>query len=637
MATPVYIETTPLSRALAWLRVVLESALDWIFSLKHSAGLYRNVVRSMGFLLFYIYSVAVLYDYNQWQALFANLFPATIASNPNLLIINLGVLAFSTVLHPEVLRHLLALAAPYMLIHRLAAVYMADIFEKDANVARRFINQAAFAEDYLTIRVRAGTLVESNHDSPIVQIGGPGYVTVELDSAAVFESHDGTVRVIGPTSKMPHGRAVVEDFERLRQCIDLRDIIDRQEVTSRSRDGILVKARDIQYSYSVYRGENLQKTLTLPYPFEEEAIKRMVKAVIVPVSPGKQADTRPEWTRPLPGRLFVSINIEFSNFIGRNGLSEFFSSIGSPEEEALRQQGERLGKDAQALAGNEGQSSNDDLLKAGSFKHRPKLAEDMFKSHAFINFMKAKGLQVNWIGVGIWQTPSQIIPENHLDAWKTSQENKRLSSPEQLNRLYRETHANTLIQLVNQLPLSPYYRLYNEMEQGQKTETQVIEVILEQYLSYLRNISKHFEDHHQPPPENIITALEAVGLLQYHQVGSDYYVCIKTTSRPDIDIQGAMTYTIEVAFSSYPLPGYTPHAVMFDFGDRQQLDFAFSVNVPNLTVEPPSPQTLTMQCDELYVRAQFQVSIFPDTSTDAQIDIEQNGSNIAHLLVTLTD
>jgi hypothetical protein len=637
MATPVSIETDPWGHALAWLRLVLESALDWIFSLKHSAGLYRNIVRSMGFLLFYIYSVAVLYDYNQWQELFSNLFPATIASNPNLLIINLGVLAFSTVLHPEVLRHLLALAAPYMLIHRLAAVYMADIFEKDANVARRFINQAAFAEDYLTIRVRAGTLVESNHDSPIVQIGGPGYVTVELDSAAVFESHDGTVRVIGPTSKMPHGRAVVEDFERLRQCIDLRDIIDRQEVTSRSRDGILVKARDIQYSYSVYRGENLQKTLNLPYPFEEEAIKRMVKAVIVPVSPGKQADTRPEWMRPLPGKLFVSINIEFSNFIGRNGLSEFFSSIGSPEEDALRQQGEQLGKDAQALAGNEGQSSNDVLLKAGSFKHRPKLAEDMFKSHTFINFMKAKGLQVNWIGVGTWQTPSQIIPENHLDAWKTSQENKRLGSPEQLNRLYRETHANTVIQLVNQLPLSPYYRLYSEMEQGQKTETQVIEVLLEQYLTYLRNISKHFEDHQQSPPENIITALEAVGLLQYHQVGSDYYACIKTTSRPDIDIQGAMTYTIEVAFSSYPLPGYTPHAVMFDFGDRQQLDFAFSVNVPNLTVEPSSPQTLNMQRDELYVRAQFQVSIFPDTSTDAQIDIEQNGSNIAHLLVTLTN
>lgn len=632
MATPVFVGASFSDRMMAWLKLLLEAALDLVFSLKHAAGLYRSFVRTVGLFLFYIYFLVNLHEPDVWLQVLARPFTA---SDSSLFIINLFWLAADTIVHPQLIRNMLALVAPYMLIHRLASVYLADIFEKEAEVGSRFINQAAFAEDYLTVRVRAGQLVESYHDSPIVQIGGPGWITVELDSAAVFESPDGNVRVIGPTSQMRHGRAVIEDFERLRQCVDLRDIIDRQEVASRSRDGILVKARDIQYSYSVYRGENPRKSLERPYPFDEEAVKNMVKSVIVPVAPGKQADTRPEWMRPLPGKLFVSINIEFTNFIRQSGLSEFFSSIGSPEEEALRRRSEQLGKDAQALAGQNGQSPEDVQLKAGAFNHRPKLADELFHSHRFTGFMKKKGLQVNWIGVGTWQTPSQIIPENHLEAWKTSQENRKKSSPENLNRLYKETYSGTLIQLINQMVLNPYYRLYSELEQGKKTDEQVIDALLEQYTGYLRNTSKHFEDHNQNVPEKIATALEFVDLLRYHQVGSDYYACLKATARPDTNIQGAMVYLIDVAFSSHPLPGYTPHPVMFDFRDQPQLNFEFYVNAPNTTIEPPAPQTLTMGRDELYVRAQFQASILPDTQSDGFVEIQQNGMSLSILPLKL--
>lgn len=632
MATPVFVGASLYDRTMAWLKLLVEAALDLVFSLKHAAGLYRNVVRTVGLFLVYIYFLVNLHTPDAWLEVLSRPFTATDSS---LFVINLFWLAADTFIHPQLIRNILALVAPYILIHQLASVYLAEIFEKDTEVASRFINQAAFAEDYLTIRVRAGQLVESYNDSPIVQIGGPGWVTVELDSAAVFESPDGTVRVIGPTSQMRHGRAVIEDFERLRQCVDLRDIIDRQEVASRSRDGILVKARDVQYSYSVYRGENPKKSLEHPYPFDEEAVKNMVKAVIVPVAPGKQADTRPEWMRPLPGKLFVSINIEFTNFIRQSGLSEFFSSIGSPEEEALLRRSEQLGKDAQALAGRSGQSPEDIQLKAGSFNHRPKLAEELFRSHRFTGFMKKKGLQVNWIGVGTWQTPSQIIPENHLEAWKTSQDNRKNSSPENLNRLYRETYSSTLIQLINQMVLNPYYRLYSEMEQRQKTEEQVIDALLEQYTAYLRNTSKHFEDHNQNLPVKISTALEFVDILRYHQVGSDYYACLKTTVRPDANIQGAMVYIIEVAFSCHPLPGYTPSPIMFDFRDQPQIDFEFYVNAPNTTVEPSSPQVLTMGRDQLYVRAQFQASILPDTQSDGFIEIQQNGMSLSILPLKL--
>lgn len=633
MAIPVFAQPSEFDRALAWARGIVESALNWVFSLSHSAGQYRNTVRWLGFGLLYTYWVLTLNNLDGWISLFATLNTTSSTGDPSVLIMQMGIFIFSTFLHPEVLRHVIAVVAPYMLIHRFAAIYLADIFEKETSVASRFIKQAAFAEDYLTIRVRAGRLLESNYDSPIVQIGGPGYVTVELDSAAVFERPDGSIRVIGPTARMPHGRAVIDDFERLRQCIDLRDIVDKQEITSRSKDGIVVKARDIQYSYSIYRGENAKKSLDLPYPFDEEAIKKMVKGVVVPVSPGKQPQRTPEWTRPLPGGLFVSINIEFANFINQRGLSEFFSSIGSPEEDALRQRAEKIHQDAQALAGQDGYNLDESPLKAIPFTSRPNLAEAMFGSAAFKNFMKGKGLQVNWIGVGTWETPNEIIPENHLEAWKTSLENLRLGGSEQLNRLYDDSRASTLIQRINQLPINAYYVL---TQQGQKTDEEIVDGLFEHYLGYLRGVSRYFEDHQQKIPGNINTALEAVGLLLYHDIGSDYYACIKTTSRSDVDIQGAIAYTIGVAFSARPLPGYIPYSVSFDFKDNSELEFLIAASTFNATLNPPGPQKITMKPGELYIHTQFQVILLPGTSADVLIDIEQSQQNLAHLLVPLT-
>jgi hypothetical protein len=633
MAIPVFAQQSEPNRTLTWVKGMIESALSWVFSLSHSAGQYRNTVRWLGFGLLYTYWVLTLNDLEGWLSLFADLNTTSSTGDPSVLIMQMGIFIFSTFLHPEVLRHVIAVVAPYMLIHRFAAIYLADIFEKETSVASRFIKQAAFAEDYLTIRVRAGRLLESNYDSPIVQIGGPGYVTVELDSAAVFERPDGSIRVIGPTAKMPHGRAVIDDFERLRQCIDLRDIVDKQEITSRSKDGIVVKARDIQYSYSIYRGENAKKSLDLPYPFDEEAIKKMVKGVVVPVSPGKQPQRTPEWTRPLPGGLFVSINIEFANFINQRGLSEFFSSIGSPEEEALRQRAAKIHQDAQALAGQDGYNLDESPLMAIPFTSRPNLAETMFGSAAFKNFMKGKGLQVNWIGVGTWETPNEIIPENHLEAWKTSLENLRLGGSEQLNRLYNDSRASTLIQKINQLPINAYYVL---TQQGKKTDNEIIDGLFEHYVGYLRSISRYFEDHQQKIPENINTAIEAVGLLLYHDIGSDYYACIKTTSRADVDIQGAIAHTIGVAFSARPLPGYISYSVNFDFKNNSELEFLIAANTTNATLDPPGPQKITMKHDELYIYTQFQVILLPGASAEVLIDIEQNHQNLAHLLVPLT-
>jgi hypothetical protein len=625
MASQAFVQPSIFSRAVNRIKSIIESGLNWIFSLRHSAGSYRNNVRWAALLLFYIFSVITLYDSNGWAILVSGLIN-------NQSINGIFDLIFKSILHPIVLRNLIAVIAPYLLVHTLAAIYLADIFEKDVKVAKRFLNEAAFAEDYMTIRIQAGRLRESDQDSPIVQISGPGYVTVELDSAAVLECPDGTLRVIGPTTGLPNGRAVIEDFERLRQCVDLRDIISHQDVTSRSRDGIVIKARDIQYSYSAYRGKYPLKSLACPYPFDEEAIKQMVKGVVIPVSSDRQPPKTPEWMRPLPGGLFVSVNIEFGNFISQRGLSEFFSSIGSPEEESLRQRAEKITREAHKLAGKNGSSAGVSPLKAGDFEYRPAMAEKLFGSITFKEIMRKKGLQVNWIGVGTWETPDEIIPENHLEAWKTSIENQKLGGEEQLTRLYKSSLGAKLIELINDLPINTYYRL---AEKEQKNDDQVIEALLEEYIKYLNGIKRYFEDLGEKTPENINTALESINLLLYHDIGSDYFACTKTIPQPDQNIAGAICYTINVAFSTQPLPGYTPHPVMFDFQNNPQLEFVFKASALNAEIEPPNPQKAIMKIEDLYIHNQFQVLLLPGTSADVFIDIEQNGRRLKQLEIPL--
>ena len=46
-----------------------------------------------------------------------------------------------------------------------------------------------------------------------------------------------------------------------------------------------------------------------------------------------------------------------------------------------------------------------------------------------------RGTHINWIGVGTWDTPAQIIPKNHREAWKISRENFRRGNSAELQRI----------------------------------------------------------------------------------------------------------------------------------------------------------------------------------------------------------
>lgn len=488
----------------------VDTVFNRLFSLTHSAALLRSAIIG-GLFCFIAFSLtAGTRTVGQWGELFGNF--ALVSANPPMLLPNGDDLRATTLKllaalfwNPDVLRRLIALYAPFWLLHHITAIYLADIFEKDEEVAQRFIMQAAFAADYHTVRIREGKIVESDQDSPMVQIGGPGYVIVELDSAVLFERPDGTAHVVPPTVSAWHGKKIIGGFERIRQAVDLREIMGSQEVTARSRDGIPIIAKDIQYSYSIYRGENPGKTLQTPYPFIEKALESLAYKAPRLVKPGVAPAAKPDWLSPLPGKINGPIQLELGGFISKHGLSEFLSSIGAPEEDALRNREDELDKMGQHLSGRTDNNSGEILFKPAEFTPRANITALFYKEDGFKKRAADRGIQVDWIGVGTWVTPTEIIPANHLEAWKISRENFVRSDPEQIKRLQEDARLQESLRLIQTMPVGKFYT-----ELQQENDAALIDSLVGDYYERIQSALELYEREGEEPPFALLEALRVL-------------------------------------------------------------------------------------------------------------------------------
>lgn len=484
--------------------------LNKIFELSHTMAGTRSTALFVIFVALALLFISISQSLEDWGRLLQDLLvwsgdgsvPET-AGNP---LINLfGALFFN----PIVWGHLIAIYAPFWLMRHITAIYLADVFEKDEAVAYQFISQAAFASEYGTIRIRQGKIVEGDQSSPIVQIGGPGYVVVELDSAVLFEKPDGTPHVIAPTASEPRSKKVVDGFERIRQTTDLRDISDKYELSARSRDGIPVTGKDIQYTYSIYRGENAVKTLKTPYPFDENALISLVYKAARTVKVGVAPSNKPDWLSPLPGKLGGSIQAELGGFVNKHGLSEFLSSIGDPERDALRNQEEKLEREAQDISGQNGSRTYEDSISATPFSSRASITA-RFYNESFKKTLAAKGFQLNWIGVGTWVTPAEIIPAKHLEAWKISRENSSRNSPEQLKRLREDAYLQKALNLIQTIPIGRFYVELKDIED----DDIVIETLLGDYYERIQSALELFERDGLELPRVIMEALSILNKVR---------------------------------------------------------------------------------------------------------------------------
>jgi hypothetical protein len=371
---------------------------------------------------------------------------------------------FTALFAKDVLRHFLVLGLALWLALRLAAIYLDDIFElDDTSVADRFLRQAAFASRFPVIRIREGGVDPVQRNSPITRIGGPGLVDVHLENAALFEKPDGSPHVVRPTLK----KAVVLDgFERLRKVIDLRDQVLEVTVNGRTQDGIPVTAKDVRLVFSVYRGAGQfipGADMQQSYPFDEEAVHALVY---------RQGSA--PWIEAMRGL----VRSELSSFITRHTLNEF-------------------------LVYAEDQPDPDRFISRDEISG---LFYDF--TQGFSKRAQENGIQLTWIGLGTWVTPSEIIPEQHLEAWRLSSDNRLRGSEWNLRRIRNESRLSELMRLIDQISSS----YYEWIGQDLPPETILRRMIL-QYREKLRLARSLYEEHNQPVPPELDAAIRHLTLL----------------------------------------------------------------------------------------------------------------------------
>ncbi len=390
-----------------------------------------------------------------FKSLFGSSGEATPSSFVNL-IKTFGLSFFS----PVSLRLIPVLVAPYLLALDSASEYLANVFELDnQDIAREFINRAAFGSRYETLLIKNGAVAEKDLQSPLLHIGGPGLVKVDLHSVALFEKPNGRPHVIGPTVQENASENTLEGFERLRATLDLRDIvIGPLNVGERTQDGIKVYAEDVRMVFSVWRGaspEERTPTKTRAYPFRKDAIPSLVyrQTCHAEQTEGKNPHCS-DWVEATRSDIISAMK----NFISQHKLSDFLTSVGEPEISTLNQKRQILQQGEESADVPNFYSRDEISSRFPRFSETPVSddASNLFSAfaRAFTENNRRRGVELSWLGIGTWNPPDKIIPEKNRQAWLLSKENMTRGNPAKLAALEEEEKHKEFLRQVQKISLS---------------------------------------------------------------------------------------------------------------------------------------------------------------------------------------
>jgi hypothetical protein len=473
--------------------------LDWLFELTHQGGRRRQALRF--WLFFLIWFGLVMFNWVGTIRQDLSTFFSVLLTQQGDLIGSLSMV-LGHLLDPAALRILVIVLAAYWLAFQAAHLFLADIFEQEESVGGEFIKQAAFASSYHAINISKGKIHPAYEDSPVLLIGGPGELQVELDSAVLVEGPDGH-RVIGPTGREHRGRARLNGFERIRQCVDLRDQHNTQTVVARSRDGILISARDIRYMYSIARGHQAPSHAN-PYPYDEEAV---LNQVYTQTRNAGQPASEPDWKKNLPGKIFAQINRHLSGFISSYNVGEFLANIGEPEMAQMDKVEVNIAETSVRIAGG-GETSSTLRLEPGKFIPRTNIS-NLFQDVTFAKVQQRKGFQLHWIGVGTWDTPDTGILENHLQAWLLSRENAQRGNPQRLQELEDDARMHELLRMIQEM-LSSFQATIEKTGESD----QVVEEMLADFHERLKLALDLYHRDAGDPPLELLDAIRVISEIR---------------------------------------------------------------------------------------------------------------------------
>jgi hypothetical protein len=343
----------------------------------------------------------------------------------------------------------------YNLARLMAARYLDDVYElNDEDLASDFLEEVTFGYGRGQITINEGKISEKDERSPLILIGGPGSIQVNLDSIALLETVTGEPEVIYPRSAAwKLGR-----FERIREIgkfdevgkreyaiINLRDqFIGKLSVKSRTKDGILLEAHDIKVIFSILRRQtDSDKVQGDAYLFDERAVQALVynQTIITPEPANSSGINFPWDTTVIPLVIF-----ELEKLIRSHNLGEILASISQKELDTAFTNDQTVAQMRLKMTGQQG--------KMGSRREAPKFASRskitaLFFEKEFKEKAAKLGVSIQWIDIGTWQLPSSLILEKHKKAWELSRQNASKRST--VERSQKKREVEEILKIVDKI------------------------------------------------------------------------------------------------------------------------------------------------------------------------------------------
>ncbi|MDO8753656.1 MAG: hypothetical protein Q7J80_07155, partial [Anaerolineales bacterium] len=326
---------------------------------------------------------------------------------------------FAIVIGLSFLKYIPLLIVVYSLAKRMAAKYLDDIYElQDLALATDFLEDMAFGQGHAHITINEGRIAENDERSPIILIGGPGTIQVNLDSVALLEKINGDPEVIYPRSEAwKLGR-----FERIREIgkhdqlgrreyaiINLRDqFVSGLSVKSRTKDGIVLEAQGIKAIFSILRRghSDADHDEHDAYLFDERAVQSLVyNQVLITPEPAAPSGSS---TFPWDTTVVPLILSELEKLITSHTLSEILASISQKEVDQVSTEEQTITQMRVEMTGEQSRLSNGVDSHAPNFKSRSKITAQFFSS-PFTEKAAKLGFALDWIDIGTWLLPSSLI------------------------------------------------------------------------------------------------------------------------------------------------------------------------------------------------------------------------------------
>lgn len=406
------------------------------------------------------------------------------------------------------LKYIPLLIVVYGLARKMAARYLDDIYElQDEELASDFLEEVAFGYGHEYITIKEGNIPEGDERSPIILIGGPGAVQVNLDSVALLEKADGEPKVIYPRNQPWR----LDRFERIREIgkfdevgkreyaiINLRDqFVSGLSVKSRSKDGIPLEAQGIKVIFSILRKQNVEGDHDEKdaYIFDENAVQALVynQTIITPEPSGTFGVPFPWDTTVVP--LVIS---ELENLITSRSLSEILTSISQKEVDQASNNEQTIARMRVEMTGAQAVEGDKKETRPPNFESRSKITAQFF-SPAFKEKAARIGVAVEWIDIGTWRLPQNLVLDKHKQAWDLARENEKKRGGVERSRKKHEMVE--FVRLMNSVVIA----IYERTTATRKISDKEIEALL---ASYPNLISRRSLQHESSKKDAATTALE---------------------------------------------------------------------------------------------------------------------------------